>query len=64
MQWARHDARETGAAGPQVKLMRCLPAHWGQEITEEVLYWPCSIVFDHAGNRLHAQRVIMAALIP
>ena len=51
------------AAGPQARVMHCLPAHWGEEITEEVLYSPNSIVFDQAENRLHAQKAIMAALI-
>jgi len=50
-------------AGPQVKVMHCLPAHWGEEITEEVLYSPYSVVFDQAENRLHAQKAIMAAII-
>jgi len=50
-------------AGPQVKVMHCLPAHWGEEITEEVLYSESSMVFDQAENRLHAQKAIMAALI-
>ena len=52
------------AAGPQVRVMHCLPAHWGEEITEDVLYSSQSIVFDQAENRLHAQKAIMAALIP
>jgi len=50
-------------AGPQVKVMHCLPAHWGEEIIEEVLYSPHSVVFDQAENRLHAQKAIMAAVI-
>jgi ornithine carbamoyltransferase len=52
------------AAGPQVRVMHCLPAHWGEEITEDVLYSSQSVVFDQAENRLHAQKAIMAALIP
>jgi ornithine carbamoyltransferase len=50
-------------AGPQARVMHCLPAHWGEEITEEVLYSPQSIVFDQAENRLHAQKAIMASII-
>ncbi len=50
-------------AGPQVHVMHCLPAHWGEEITEAALYSPRSVVFDQAENRLHAQKAIMAALI-
>ncbi len=52
------------AAGEQVRVMHCLPAHWGEEITEEVLYSSHSVVFDQAENRLHAQKAIMAAIIP
>ena len=51
------------AAGPQVKVMHCLPAHWGEEITEEVLYSSSSVAFDQAENRLHAQKAVMAAVI-
>jgi ornithine carbamoyltransferase len=50
-------------AGPQVKVMHCLPAHWGEEITEEVLYSQHSVVFDQAENRLHAQKAVMAAVV-
>ncbi len=50
-------------AGPQARLMHCLPAHWGEEITEAALYSPQSVIFDQAENRLHAQKAVMAALI-
>ncbi len=50
-------------AGPQVHVMHCLPAHWGEESTEAALYSSQSVVFDQAENRLHAQKAVMAALI-
>ena len=50
-------------AGPHAYVMHCLPAHWGEEVTEAALYSPQSVVFDQAENRLHAQKAIMAALI-
>jgi ornithine carbamoyltransferase len=42
--------------------MHCLPAHPGQEVTQEVLDSPQSIVFDEAENRLHMQKAILATL--
>jgi ornithine carbamoyltransferase len=44
-------------------VLHCLPAHYGEEITEEVLYGSRSAVWDQAENRLHAQKALMALVI-
>jgi ornithine carbamoyltransferase len=44
-------------------VLHCLPAHYGEEITEEVLYGRQSAVWDQAENRLHAQKALMALVI-
>jgi ornithine carbamoyltransferase len=50
------------AAKKDVMVMHCLPAHRGDEITDEVLDGPHSVVLDEAENRLHAQKAIMVML--
>ncbi|MDR2429669.1 MAG: ornithine carbamoyltransferase [Puniceicoccales bacterium] len=50
------------AARPGAYFMHCLPAHAGEEVAEEVLESPASIVFDQAENRLHVQKAILAHL--
>jgi ornithine carbamoyltransferase len=47
----------------QAIVLHCLPAHYGEEITEEVLYGPQSAVWDQAENRLHAQKALLALIV-
>lgn len=46
-------------ADPECKFLHCLPAHRGEEVSEEVFEGPASVVFDQAENRLHMQKAIM-----
>ncbi len=50
------------AAKPDALFMHCLPAHAGEEVTQEVLDHDRCIIFDQAENRLHTQKAIMAVL--
>jgi ornithine carbamoyltransferase len=50
-------------AGNGAIVLHCLPAHYGEEITEEIVYGPQSAVWDQAENRLHAQKALMALVI-
>jgi ornithine carbamoyltransferase len=50
-------------ARADAKIMHCLPAHRGEEVTAEAFESPASIVFDQAENRLHAQKAILRLLM-
>ena len=57
------DADLLRLASPDAIVLHCLPAHYGEEITEDVLYGPQSAVWDQAENRLHAQKALMALVV-
>jgi len=57
------DMQLVKAAKPDVYVMHCLPAHRGDEITDDVMESPNSIVFDEAENRMHVQKAIIHKLM-
>ena len=57
------DAALLERAGAGAIVLHCLPAHNGEEISEEVLYGSRSAVWDQAENRLHAQRALLALVM-
>jgi ornithine carbamoyltransferase len=63
LQGYRIDEELVRAAADDVVVLHCLPAHYGEEVTEDVVYGPHSAVFDQAENRLHAQKALMALVI-
>jgi len=50
-------------ADPKAIFLHCLPAHRGEEVTDQVIEGHQSRVFDQAENRLHAQKAVLAALL-
>lgn len=50
-------------AASDVLFMHCLPAHWGEEIADELFGDPRSVVWDQAENRLHAQKALLEMLV-
>jgi ornithine carbamoyltransferase len=50
-------------AGPEAIVMHCLPAHYGEEISEEIAHGPQSAIWDQAENRLHTQKALMALVM-
>jgi len=53
------DAALMAKADPQARFLHCLPAHIGEEVSEEVFEGPQSLVFDEAENRIHAQKSVL-----
>ena len=51
------------AARPEALFMHCLPAQRGEEVSEDVLEGPQSVVWDEAENRLHVQKALMEYLL-
>lgn len=59
----RVDAELLANASERAIVLHCLPAHPGEEITDDLLYGPDSAVWDQAENRLHAQKALLELLV-
>jgi ornithine carbamoyltransferase len=59
----RVDRELMSIAGPKALFMHCLPAHRGEEVTDEVIDSTSSVVFDQAENRMHAQNALLCHLL-
>jgi ornithine carbamoyltransferase len=58
------DSEAVRRAGKEAIVLHCLPAHYGEEIEEEVAHGPRSAIWDQAENRLHAQKALLALIVP
>jgi len=59
----RVDEELVAGAAEDAVVMHCLPAHYGEEIDEAVVYGPRSLVWEQAENRLHAQKALLALVV-
>ncbi len=59
----RIDTDLLARAKPEAIVLHCLPAHYGEEITEDVAHGPQSAIWDQAENRLHSQKALLALLV-
>jgi ornithine carbamoyltransferase len=57
------NAHLLAAAPAHCKVLHCLPAHRGEEITDEVMDGPACAAFQQAGNRMHAQKAVLEWLL-
>jgi ornithine carbamoyltransferase len=59
----RIDSSMVALASERAIVLHCLPAHYGEEITEEVLYGPRSAVWDQAENKMHSVKALLALVV-